>query len=389
MESLPTSIADAFRDSLGAVQRQIRAGVVSARTRAADHHWQRWETFCQQHSLDPLLLGLQDPIPALQVFATHYRSGEIAPSGQAVRSHTVEYALRAVGQGFASVGAQDPRKTATGDIDFRLQQQLRSWSREDGPPARVKSIPIQIIITTLSIAFHATDPSTDAAKAIADMAVSALYYLLRPGEYTGTATDDAAFRLQDLQIFIGDRFVDPCVAPISDMEPATSASLVFTNQKKGVYVEVVYHATSGALYCCPVRALARRAIRLHENDAPPTTLLASYYHNGRRGAIRSADITDAIRAASRITSDELGIRPEDISVQSLRAGGAMALLCAQVDSDLIKLLGRWQSDTMMRYLHVQARPVMRNFAACMLHGGAYNLVQNPQAQATQNPQAPE
>jgi hypothetical protein len=389
MATLPTNTADAFHDSLGAVQRHIRAGVVSSRARAADHHWQRWETFCQQHSLDPLLLGLQDPIPALQVFATRYRSGEIAPGGQAVRSHTVEDALCAVGQGFASVGAQDSRKTATGDIDFRLQRQLHSWSREDDPPARVKPIPIQIILAILSIVFHATDPSTDAAKAIADMAVSAFFYLLRPGEYTGTATDDAAFRLQDLQFFIGDRFVDPCVAPISDMEAATSALLIFTNQKNGVRGEVVNHATSGASHCCPVRALARQTIHLRENDAPPTTPLSSYYHNGRRRAIRSVDITDALRAAARITGDELGNRPEDISARSIRAGGAMALLCAQVDSDLIKLLGRWQSDTMMRYLHVQARPVMRNFAARMLHGGDYNLVQNPQAQAPQNPQAPE
>jgi hypothetical protein len=66
------------------------------------------------------------------------------------------------------------------------------------------------------------------------MVVSAFYYLLRPGEYTGTATDDAAFRLQELQLFIGNRFVDPCVVPISDMEAATSASLVFTQQKSGV-----------------------------------------------------------------------------------------------------------------------------------------------------------
>jgi hypothetical protein len=108
MATLPPHIAYAFRNSLSAVQCQVRAGVVSSRTRAADHHWQRWETFCQQHSLDPLLLGLQDPIPALQVFATCYRSGEIAPGGQAVRSRTVEDALRAVGKGFASVGGPIP-----------------------------------------------------------------------------------------------------------------------------------------------------------------------------------------------------------------------------------------------------------------------------------------
>jgi hypothetical protein len=258
-----------------------------------------------------------------------------------VRSRTVEDALRAVGQGFASVGGKYPRKTFTGEIDFRIQRQLRSWSREDDPPTRVKPIPIQLILTILSIAYHATTTSNNAAKAIADMTVIAFYYLLRPGEYTATATDDAAFRLQDLQLFIGDRFFDLSVAPISDLEAATSASLVFTNQKNGVREEVVNHATSGVSHCCLVRALARRAIHLGTHDAPPATPLASYYGHGRRRAIRSADITDALRAAARIIGDELGIRPEDISARSLRSGGAMALLCAQVDSDIIKLFGRW------------------------------------------------
>jgi hypothetical protein len=146
----------------------------------------------------------------------------------------VEDALRVVGQGFTSVGANDPRKTVTGDIDFHIQRQLRSWSREDDPPTRVKPIPIQLILTILSIAYQTTTTSIDASKAIADMTVVAFYYLLRPGEYTGTATDDADFRLQDLQLFIGDRFVDPSVTPLSDLEAATSASLVFTNQKNGV-----------------------------------------------------------------------------------------------------------------------------------------------------------
>jgi hypothetical protein len=94
----------------------------------------------------------------------------------------VEDALRAVGQGFASMGAQDPRKTITGDIDFHIQRQLRSWSREDDPPTHVKPIPIQLILTILSIACQTTMTSTDAAKAIADMTAVAFYYLLRPGE---------------------------------------------------------------------------------------------------------------------------------------------------------------------------------------------------------------
>jgi hypothetical protein len=102
----------------------------------------------------------------------------------------------------------------TGNIDFHIQRQLKAWTREDDPPSRVNPIPVQLILTILAIAYHDTNPTTEAAKAIAYMAVSAFYYLLRPGEYTDTATDDAAFRLQDLQLFAGDRFIGPCLAPL-------------------------------------------------------------------------------------------------------------------------------------------------------------------------------
>jgi hypothetical protein len=64
---------------------------------------------------------------------------------------------------------------------------------------------------------------------------------------------------------------------------------------------------------------------------------------------------------------------KDVTVRSTRAGGAMALLCAGVDSDRIRLVGRWRSDEMYRYLDVQAQPVMNGLAAAMLGGGDFRL----------------
>jgi hypothetical protein len=54
----------------------------------------------------------------------------------------------------------------------------------------------------------------------------------------------------------------------------------------------------------------------------------------------------------------------------------MALLCAHVDSDVIRLLGRWRSDEMLCYLHVQAEPVMRDFSRRMLAGDSFTLLPN-------------
>jgi hypothetical protein len=54
----------------------------------------------------------------------------------------------------------------------------------------------------------------------------------------------------------------------------------------------------------------------------------------------------------------------------------MALLCGGVDTDIIRLIGRWHSDEMLRYLHVQAEPVMRRHSTLMLSGGEYTLHPN-------------
>ena len=51
----------------------------------------------------------------------------------------------------------------------------------------------------------------------------------------------------------------------------------------------------------------------------------------------------------------------------------MALLCARVDTNVIKMVGRWRSDAMFRYLHLQAFPLMRSLAPLMLQAGSFTL----------------
>ena len=52
----------------------------------------------------------------------------------------------------------------------------------------------------------------------------------------------------------------------------------------------------------------------------------------------------------------------------------MALLCGNVDYNVIKLLGRWHSDQMMRYLHAQAQPIVHRLAAKMYNHGQYTFL---------------
>jgi hypothetical protein len=68
----------------------------------------------------------------------------------------VEDALRSVGQTFACLGTADPRLNTHGDIDFRLQRQLRAYSRLDPPPHRVKPIPLRLIHAATHVSLHSS-----------------------------------------------------------------------------------------------------------------------------------------------------------------------------------------------------------------------------------------
>ncbi len=54
--------------------------------------------------------------------------------------------------------------------------------------------------------------------------------------------------------------------------------------------------------------------------------------------------------------------------------GPIALLCAGIDGDRIRLIGRWKSDEMYLYLHVQAQPVMSVVAAEMFRSGHHRIL---------------
>jgi hypothetical protein len=132
-----------------------------------------------------------------------------------------------------------------------------------------------------------------------------------------------------------------------------------------------------ALLPCPCPSPPSLSPTLAHN-LPPDTPLATYVHRSRTYHIAPSHITAALRASAALLGPSLGFLPSDINARSLRAAGAMALLCARVDSDIIRLLGRWRSDQMLRYLHVQAEPIMRHFARRMMHDGAFTLLPNPQ-----------
>jgi hypothetical protein len=237
----------------------------------------------------------------------------------------------------------------------------------------VKPIPIQIIQHSLAVA--QANPSAE-SLATANMTLITFFFLMRPGEHTLTK-ENRPFHLQDIQFHVGHQRHNAATIPLELLDATTFVTYTFTTQKNSVQGEVVGLGRSGQGACCPVAATVQRVRHLREHAAAPHTPLGKYYLNdGSQKTVTSALITSALRFSRIHCGLNLGLQPSDISARSLRASGAMALLCAHVDHDTIRLVGRWRSDEMLRYLHVQAQPVMHDFSRRMVTGGHYSLIPN-------------
>ena len=115
----------------------------------------------------------------------------------------------------------------------------------------------------------------------------------------------------------------------------------------------------------------------YDNMPPPVDapLARSKTHRGRWTNVNPTMITAHLKATVKLLKGtHLGFTYKDVYARSLWAAGTMALLCSGVNTGIISLIGRWRSDKMLRYLHVQAEPIIRNYSKLMINHGNYNLL---------------
>jgi hypothetical protein len=236
-----------------------------------------------------------------------------------------------------------------------------------------------LIIRVLRFALF-TAPTAERI-AIAHMICIAFFFCLRPGEYTGTTTDDQAFSLDDISFHLGDRRLNNVSSPDHEIEAATAVKYTFTTQKNGDRGTVIAHARSGDNVCCPVLSTIQQfmthRLEFRRKNIPYNgkLKLASYYNPKQINVpVKATQVTATLRCHAALIQPLTGINPKDVSARSLRAGGAMALLAGKCDSSIIKLLARWHSDAMMDYLHQQSLPIFKRLAATMYNHGSYSFL---------------
>ena len=202
----------------------------------------------------------------------------------------------------------------------------------------------------------------------------AFYFLCRPGEYCATVDSNHFFRLCDVCLFLHEKVIDLEQASDAQLRAATFAMLEFTDQKNSNRGEKIGQSHSGHPVASATKALATQIIHLRDNGAAVDSPLCAYYHGDRWRLVTPPMVTHLLRQAAAHVGKEYGIEPKDISARALRASGAMALLCGGIDKVKTQLMGRWKTDAMLTYLHIQSPSLTKDFAPAMLKAGNFSML---------------
>ena len=371
---------DAFGIDLYAGSEALRQSVVPKTQTDRSSTWEVWVSFTEELGVEPFLSDYGgEPIDCFIVFAMRTRRGELAKNKQhrAIGSKRVEEALRAVGARFTQLGEKDPRLTEAQKYVPRLKGVFKFFENEDPAPGRVAPCCLTILMALIQVLQD--HPNRAFADAIIDLACLAYFFLCRPGEYAKSTANDqgrsSPFRLQD--VLFGtptQNNLNAAICSLHDVRRSTFVALVFTDQKNCVRGETVGHRTNDQPFWDVTKRIARRVEYLRLCNAPPDTPLHTYYdiHN-QPHHITTLDITQCLRTAAQAVYTTTGILPNRICSQSLRSGGATALLCANWAKDKVQLLGRWKSDAMLRYLRMQAMQSTSDAARAMFKHGNFSF----------------
>ena len=221
-------------------------------------------------ALDPLLVSYRYLYPIINTFVRQYRTGEIAPNGRQVQSHTVEDAVGSIGQALASLGTRDPYLTSQGDLYIRLHLQYQCYSKQEPPTIQLKLVPLQVLHHISSVSNESVDPIFQAEF---NMIIIVYLFLVHLGEYTISKSDSIPFYTEDITFRCG-RSVFVATAIKEDLQAATLVTLAFTTQKNVLRGNNIGHKASREPILCPKAALLQRVLHLRDNKSTPSNTLA-------------------------------------------------------------------------------------------------------------------
>jgi len=191
---------------------------------------------------------------------------------------------------------------------------------------------------------------------------------------TNNSKQTEEFKMGDITFFAKDKQGNLRCLPryaTSDLIAAADGATMMKldNQKNGWKGVCVYQEANGNPLNCPVKALGRRYLHLCTNGATKTTIISSYFNEGRRYSVTLNDVSSALKLAAGTLEYPtiIGIPIERVNTHSLQSGGANALALAEYSDTQIQKMGHWHGATFKEYV--------LNELACFLSGMSRDMKQ--------------
>ena len=239
---------------------------------------------------------------------------------------------------------------------------------------RQQAVPSSTVKTMAEVCYSTGDVTTTCVGALG---VVAFFFLLRVGEYT-PATDrrkrrTVPIRKSDIKLWRGSAMLD-MESAWEELAQADAVTIRLENQKNGQRGTTLHHFASGDATMCPVKAMVKLIYMMQGMD-PSTPLGSHLTADGRLERVQSSQMRASLRFAAELDGlESKGYSLARIGNHSLRTGGATALKLAGYDSDMIKKLGRWSSNTYLLYIQTQIAQLTTDVSSRMSrHLTFYNV----------------
>lgn len=194
----------------------------------------------------------------------------------------------------------------------------------------------------------------DRDLAIQDLIVLAYFYMMRSCEYCETPKKEQKrtkmIELRDISFI-----VKGCEVPWNgNIDNASEVLITFRDQKNGERMETISASKTGK-DLCPCKAAVRLVKRIRSyKDTDGCTQINVFSEKGKMYTVRNTDILKKLKAVVKVMGEEdLGLKPNDIGLHSLRASYALILSLMGASDSKIMLLGRWKSEAFLKYIKRQ------------------------------------
>jgi hypothetical protein len=278
-----------------------------------------------------------------------------------------------VAAAFKRNGLRNPTHDDEGNLAWILARQYCAYKNDDPKEIPEKAVPLCII------SLVALKTSTEKQVATTQLIVGAFFFAMRSCEYLKVPKqhDKKTKQLTLANIaFYNDGKLINHSSP--DLSAAASVSITFESQKNSRKFDTITQWRKTHETLCPVKQWAALVQRIWScpNTTTQTPVSALLQHN-KVIHITNQDIVHALQdslktyreARLRITIDELG-------THSIRSGAAMAMYLGGAPVFAIQMIGRWSSDSFMKYIRKQIKEFTYGISQQMLTMQSFRHVPN-------------